>query len=255
MKDFTPYDVLAKVLEIGESMSLRELAELLSGAGEDLDQRVVDLESLLTDYRKKCDRMGEEPLVVLNPITDEVESPCLIDVEEHLLELTDTVKRANRAWLSYYLRHMTWENFEFMCKELLGKMGVAELELTNRGPDHGIDFIGVYFNPMLEEMVVPIVGQAKRWSATSPVRVNEVRGVIAKLATHDSPAVQGFLMTTSYFTKYAIQEAERSPKKIHLWDLGQLIDRILEFKVGISPVPSAIEVVDRPHWDRFLEGG
>jgi len=253
MKPVTPYDIFEELQKVGEPLSLRALAKKLCESESELDGAIVELEKTIAEYSTTCENIGEEPVVTLNEMNDEIESPCLFDITTVLIDLQNKATIANRAWFSYYLRRMPWDNFESLCKELLERMSVSDVNLTNRGPDGGIDFTGQYFNPALKEVVVPVIGQAKRWAPATPVGVEVVRSLIAKLATHKSPAAHGFLITTSYFTKDAVEEAKASPKKIYLWDMRELIWRLVELKVGVSPLGSDIETIDHPHWERFLE--
>jgi restriction endonuclease Mrr len=248
-----PYEILEELLETGEIVTLRAIAKKYVKVEEEMDGAIVSIEQVISAYQKSCEKTGEEPVITLNEVTDEVESPCLFDATAVLVDLQNKATIANRAWFSYYLRKMPWESFEMLCKELLEKMYVSDVQLTNRGPDSGIDFTGQYFNPMLKEVIVPIIGQAKRWAPATPVGVEAVRSLIAKLATHKSPAAHGFLITTSYFTQEAVEEAKASPKRIYLWDMRDLIWHLVDLKVGVSPIGSDIETIDHPHWERFLE--
>jgi hypothetical protein len=252
-EDISPYGILRKLLEFGGSLSLRELSAALAGKCDDPDEFLGRVETMLLDYLGQCGDIGEEPVVNVNELTDEVTSSTFFDIDYTISDIKSSVEASNRAWISYYLRSMSWERFEDFCRELLEGMGVSDAELTSRGSDEGIDFTGSYFNPQYMEMVYPIIGQAKHYQANNSVGVEPVRSMIAKLSIHSSAAVQGFLMTTSDFTLDAISEAQKSPKKLHLWNMGNLIDQVVELRFGFYFPECDIFVLDASHWDRYLE--
>lgn len=249
----SPYSIFEILLEEGKPQAIRKLAKRISSGNEKIDNVIVEIEKIIKDYHKRCEKIGEEPVISLDELNDQVTSSIIEEPHELLYEATTTILSANKAGISYYLRRMSWERFEDLCVEILKEMDVSDIRLTNRGPDRGVDFNGNWFNPMCKDIVIPVIGQAKHYASNNPVTVREVRELIAKLSTHRHPGVQGFFITTSYFTKNAIKEAKKSPKRLHTWDMRKLIDRIIELKIGMTPFEREIRTINRAYWDKFIE--
>jgi hypothetical protein len=117
--------------------------------------------------------------------------------------------------------------FEELIGELLERIGFEDVEVTKRSGDGGIDVRGVLTVGGVTRVRTAI--QVKRWANNVPDRiVRELRGSIG-------PAEQGLIITTSGFTKPAINEAEmagRAPVTLIGGDL--LVELLAEFEIGVK---------------------
>lgn len=253
MREVDAYDVLDELMDQGDRATLRELAESFKEPGDETDVCLVRLEEMLRGYKRICTKIGEEPVVIFDELIDEVTSSAFSNATDLIFDAKERLMASNKAWISYYLRRMSWQRFEDFCGELLDAMGVSDVRLTNRGPDNGIDFTGTFFNPSFEDMIFPVIGQAKHYRARSLLNVNDVRNMIGKLSIHEDHAVQGFLITTSDFRQDARDEADQSPRRLHLWNMGQLTRHVEESMLGFDVNPSELHSLDASYWERFLE--
>ena len=117
------------------------------------------------------------------------------------------------------------ERFEHLLKNLLSVTGFARIQVTKYSQDGGID-INAYIGERmwaLGDWLVQI--QAKRWIHTvGRKEVAELRGSL-------QPFARGTIVTTSHFSKAAINEArERGKNPIHLVDGFELSSAIITNK-------------------------
>ena len=125
--------------------------------------------------------------------------------------------------------------FEELVAEVLIAVGFREVNVTNRYKDGGIDIRGVLVigDVIRTKMAV----QVKRWknNVQSPT-VQQIRG---SLGAHE----QGLIITTSDFSKGAIEEAERTDAApIGLMDGTQLVNLMVEH--GIKVEKERFEIID-----------
>jgi restriction system protein len=123
--------------------------------------------------------------------------------------------------------------FERLVVDLLVAMGYGgshedAAQVVGKSGDGGIDGIIKEDRLGLESIYV----QAKRWEGTVG------RPVIQQFvgALHERKARKGVVITTSTFTKDAIQSAKDQTLKIILIDGVQLAEYMIEFGVGVSDV-------------------
>jgi Restriction endonuclease/HB1, ASXL, restriction endonuclease HTH domain len=117
--------------------------------------------------------------------------------------------------------------FEELIGELLERIGFEDVEVTRRSGDGGIDVRGVLTVGGVTRVKTAI--QVKRWANNVPDRiVRELRGSIG-------PSEQGLIITTSRFTRSAIEEAqmtERAPVALINGEL--LVDLLTENEIGVT---------------------
>ncbi len=126
------------------------------------------------------------------------------------------------------LRTVDPDDFEALIAQLLVALGFEDVEVTNRSNDGGIDVRGtlVVGGVVRTEMAV----QAKRWRKSSNVRRPTVQQVRGSLGAHE----QGLIITTSGFSKGAVQDARDGTKKpIGLMDGEQLTKLLVEHQIGV----------------------
>ena len=94
--------------------------------------------------------------------------------------------------------------FEKLCERLLRQVGFEEVVVTKRSGDGGIDGTGKMRT--MDLFTTPVAFQSKRYAPDnkigSPV-VREFRGAL------DGRTQMGVIITTSAYTKDAMDEAER----------------------------------------------
>lgn len=119
--------------------------------------------------------------------------------------------------------------FEYLLKDLIEKTGFRSVHVTPPSQDGGIDI-----NAYVEEKNVFFANtlvqfQAKRWRhSIGSIEINNFRGAL-------SFAAKGVFVTTSYFTKNAIQEAKNSSKpSIALIDGFSLANLLLENHIKVT---------------------
>jgi len=119
--------------------------------------------------------------------------------------------------------------FEHLLKDLIERTGFSNVSVTPPSQDGGID-INAYVkesNVFFANTLVQF--QAKRWRhSIGSVEINNFRGALSSIA-------KGVFVTTSHFTKNAIQEAKNTAKpSIALIDGFSLANLLLENQLKIT---------------------
>ncbi|MGN6438058.1 MAG: restriction endonuclease [Agriterribacter sp.] len=136
-------------------------------------------------------------------------------------EILDTVRKVSPAF------------FERLVVELLVKMGYGGSELEagkaiGKSGDEGID--GTIKEDKLGLDIIYI--QAKRWQAGNVVGRPELHKFVGALAGQG--AKKGIFITTSSFTKEALNYAPKNETKIVLIDGVQLAQLMIDYNLGVS---------------------
>lgn len=170
---------------------------------------------------------------------------------EELEESYIAIKESLRDELLEKLKQVDFYKFENIVVDLIIRMGYggskeeAKKSLTKRGSDEGIDGIINEDRLGLDRIYV----QAKRWKDNNVSRpeVQKFAG-----ALDGQGAIKGIFITTSNFTKEAIEFSNNLfNKKIILIDGHKLAELMIEFNVGISTeVTYEIKRIDS---DYFLD--
>jgi len=168
--------------------------------------------------------------------------------EELLVRGYNSLKKNVISELMEQVKNASPKFFERLVVELLVKMGYGgsyreAAAVVGRSGDGGID--GVIKEDRLGLDVIYI--QAKRW--TTSVGIREVREFAG--AIQDKRARKGIIITTSNFTKEAIEFATRADCKIVLIDGQQLAELMFEYGVGVST--DAIYEIKKIDHDFFVE--
>lgn len=121
------------------------------------------------------------------------------------------------------------KSFEFLTKKMLRESGCVNVEVTGKPGDKGIDGTAIL---RLGLISFPIKFQCKRYQATSFIGPSDIREFRGSLANID----KGIFITTTRFTKSAIEEAADSTKgkTIDLIDGNRFCDLLRQYKVGVS---------------------
>lgn len=127
------------------------------------------------------------------------------------------------------LKSLPPSGFERLCQRLLREAGFAEVEVTGRSGDGGIDGHGLLaLNPFV---TLRVLFQCKRYDGSvGPGAVRDFRGAM------QGRADKGIVLTTGGFTADARREAVRDGvPPIELVDGPKLIDLFEQLELGLRP--------------------
>lgn len=135
-----------------------------------------------------------------------------------------------RQRLREILQTMDPYGFERLTQRILRECGFSQVEVTKKSGDGGIDGTGkLRMNGLFS---FNVAFQCKRYSGVvGPGDVRDFRGSL------NNNIEKGLLITTGTFSKSAKQEAADPGKRlIDLMDGEELIDKIVEFNIGVREV-------------------
>ena len=166
-----------------------------------------------------------------------------LNIDQHFLNIQTQVKKELRK----HLLKIDPAKFEELIKILLEEMGFENTENTPYSNDKGVDVRGVLrSNPFSE---VKIATQAKRWSKN--VGSDVVRDLRGSLRVADSE--QGLIITPSNFTAEAKKDSTAPGKTpIRLIDGDQLVDLLIQYKVGVKLEEYVVPTIDGEYWSEIL---
>lgn len=188
---------------------------------------------LNSENRRKISR-GEEPRFVaygkgLYGLTEWQPKGILKDIQ--------IKNKAVKEKLFNYLMKIHPKKFEEFIGALLAKLGFTNLEVTKYSSDGGIDVKGTLIVGTVIKTRMSV--QVKRWKNNIPSKV--VRELRGGLSTHE----QGLIITTSDFSKSAIDEANRSDTQpVGLMNGKELIELLVENEIGIKKNEISILEID-----------
>lgn len=134
---------------------------------------------------------------------------------EYYRPIIDDVQR-----LKDRLANMSPRDFEFFIEEYFQKLGY-QTTVTNQTRDGGFDVICRLTHPFDFLMLV----ECKKWSERNKVDVSVIRSIYG---VHTSErANKSIVITTSRFTKDAIDFARKQQTQLELIDIDDLIKRVL----------------------------
>ncbi|MFN7249091.1 MAG: restriction endonuclease, partial [Microcystis sp.] len=153
---------------------------------------------------------------------------------EELLENSyQEIRQALATDLLFILRKLSPDAFEKLVVELLVKMGYGGSirdagKAVGKSGDQGID--GIIKEDRLGLDIIYI--QAKRWADNNAVGRPEIQKFVGALAGQG--AKKGIFITTSYFTKEALEYVPRNEIKIVLIDGEELGQLMIDYNLGVS---------------------
>lgn len=120
--------------------------------------------------------------------------------------------------------------FERLIQRLLREKGFTQVEVTGRSGDGGIDGRGIArINGILS---FHIIFQCKRYKATSKIGSKDIRDFRGAMVGRTD---KGLFITTSSFTRDAINEATRDgAPTIDLMDGDKLAEKLKELNLGLK---------------------
>lgn len=212
----------------------------------------------------------DDPYVVLEDLEEWLEEPKLISeylvsydyfIDKLKVEYIPTSSHIERALEIYEentvpalkkrLSGLKPYSFEDLIMEILDRLDwIRNIQITNRSRDGGIDFTGVYVGAD-SGLKLSLIGEVKCWK--NPVGVKTVRefmGVLAQLGKHQRNI--GIYISASGFTEPAKREIDRSSKRILTFVAEDLIEMMVEHKIGVREFKIRGNVIDEQFW-RELE--
>lgn len=211
---------------------------------DELDEIVKKVKFHINKRKEYCEKHGITPEYEFNTYFSNVLLSYSLKYKESVLT---SFLRKQRQSLLKAINEMHWQSFECFCKHLLEINRVGPVKLTKVNQE-GIDFCGLYaIGKHATSVVFPknfkirIVGQVKHYSCKIQPKLvrafntycedvkNEEKEVIKDLPewfTKTKTPVLGIFMTTSSFTKSAINYAEK--KWIILRNGEQVIECLIE---------------------------
>ncbi len=152
----------------------------------------------------------------------------------------DSHNKAVRQALKSLLMNLDPQAFEDLIGQLLAEMGFESIEVSRYRKDGGIDVRGVL---LIGEVVrIKMAVQVKRWKIN--VQSQVVQQVRGSLGAHE----QGLIITTSSFSKGAIQEAAQKDKSpVALMDGDSLVDLLMIYNLGVKRVRYDLFELDWPY--------
>ena len=130
--------------------------------------------------------------------------------------------------------------FESIIGQLLEKMRYGNPEVIGRSGDGGID--GTCSLDALG--LVKLHFQAKRWK--KQVGASEIRDFIGAIQT--SRGEYGIFVTTSEFTRDAIETAKKSGK-VKLVDGHEMARLMMKYGLGVAKTPVHVAKIDRDYFE------
>lgn len=195
-----------------------------------IDNRTLSQFPEFQEFRGQHDNSGEEAQPARGPLLVEAQTQT---PEEQLEAAYQALRDELAQTLISQVMQCSPAFFEQLVVDLLLAMGYGGSrrdagQAVGKTADGGID--GIIKEDRLGLDVVYI--QAKRWEGTvgSPV----VRNFVGSLVGHASN--KGVLITTSRFTRDAIDYARQIPQKVVLIDGPMLAGLMVDFGVGVSDI-------------------
>ncbi len=145
-------------------------------------------------------------------------------------------KEINELQHTLYEYFNTGYHFEEFLKEYLLKMGLDEVEITQRSRDGGVDLKAIRqgVGDFSDIDIINYYVQAKRYQLSSKVGVSKVRELKGTIPF----GYKGMLVTTSSFTDDAKNEAINDPSKpVVLIDGEALLRSCIDNQIGFVYLP------------------
>lgn len=154
------------------------------------------------------------------------------------------IKQLQKSFYEYFETGYAFEEF---LKEYLLKMGLDEVEITQRARDGGVDLIAIRkgVGDFSDIDTTHYYIQAKRYASTSKITVSKVRELKGTIPF----GYKGMLITTSDFTADAIDEASNDlSKPVVLINGKSLVMSCIDHEIGFMFKP----IFSKRQMDLFL---
>lgn len=145
-------------------------------------------------------------------------------------EIEEILEDEANEWKQHLLNavsSMTASDFEKLSQRLLREAGFIRVEVRGQSGDGGIDGVGILRMNLISFQVY---FQCKKWNQTVGAReIRDFRGAL------QGRAAKGLFITTSNFSKQAVDEATRDGAiPIDLIDGERLTELLKEYRLGVS---------------------
>lgn len=239
---------VAEILELGE----QDLAQIHRGTRTKFNYRLawtrnhLKRAGILENSSRGVWSLTEKGLkntkITPNEVVDLIKSSQ--EIKASSLEEEIDEEKDSQLWTEILLEKLlsiSPDAFERLCQRILRESGFIEVKVTGKSGDGGIDGRGIL---RLAGLIgFRIVFQCKRWrNNVSSNEIRDFRGAV------DGRADKGLFITTSKFTRDAINEASREGAfQIDLIDGETLCQKIKELGLGVS-VSTKEEVEVKEDW-------
>lgn len=185
--------------------------------------------------------------------TTTTENVSTIETKTPLVRLEESyqfIKRELASELLDKIRANTWQFFEDLVIDLMVKMGYGGSrnkagESIKRTNDEGID--GIINEDKLGLDVIYL--QAKMWKEETSIGRPEIQKFVGAL--HGQRAKKGVFITTSSFSKGAIDYVKSIDPKVILIDGETLTNLMIEYNVGTTPIETyQIKKIDLDYFEK-----
>ncbi|MFT4204496.1 MAG: restriction endonuclease [Chitinophagaceae bacterium] len=183
--------------------------------------------------------------IIENNKTIETKTPL-----EKLEESYQYIKRELGLELLEKIRSNTWQFFEDLVIDLMVKMGYGGSrnkagESIKRTNDEGID--GIINEDKLGLDIIYL--QAKMWKTETNIGRPEIQKFVGAL--HGKRAKKGVFITTSSFSKGAVDYVKSIDPKVILIDGETLTNLMIEYNVGTTPIETyQIKKIDLDYFEK-----
>lgn len=159
-------------------------------------------------------------------------------VAEHIADL--------RRGLADQMAELSAEQFEELIAELLKRLGYSEVRRVGGPGDRNIDVTGAYEVPFMR---IPVRVQVKHRRGGPNIGPTDVAAFRDRAGGVDHALL---MVTNVTFTDGARETAsEHGRQLVHLVDGDQLVDAMMENKIGAKEGPLQMPEIDEEFWRRF----
>lgn len=149
--------------------------------------------------------------------------------DEGLPRLVESANVAVKEKLKEEINKLTWRQFESnFLSQVLEALGFTDVEITQPTRDAGQDAVCMYRRGIVKSQAIV---SAKHWLTVSvgPPEVLRLRGI-------DSAADTGIIVTSTRFTRGAVEEAGRgrNQRSIFLVDGDMIVEACVEQGIGVE---------------------
>ncbi|HOP22622.1 MAG TPA: restriction endonuclease [Gammaproteobacteria bacterium] len=246
MKKLSFKEAAIKILkEAEEPLSAKEITEIAldeelietSGATPDATMAAQLYTDISNNTSSKFKKVGRG-MFALKKQTESAKSPLLAIQNQNELVKKKLIEK---------IQEMDPFQFEYLTAELLRKIGYENVDVTKRSGDKGIDVVGNLTVGGLTN--VKTVIQVKRYKTG-----NNISGkYITQLRGSAEVDQRGLIITTSDFTKDAINESKATNKMpVALVNGEKLIDLLFKYKVGVKEDIVSVYSIDTELFENEL---
>lgn len=164
-----------------------------------------------------------------------------IDIRSRRLheDLAETMSQLSPTGFSYFLANL-FSRVDW----------ASDVLITKLSHDGGIDFQGHYVYP--DQVKVPLFGQAKHWKGK--VGSDPIRTFIGSVVSRaKGKASVGVYVCAGGFTSEAMREIGSSPFRLINYDVSDLVNLMIESRVGVTEFKPQCLRIDGSFWDEIAQ--